>query len=318
MTDVDRLRRWQISNPIFASDELNPNLAVSPWAGHRDFVYDWIAFTRPRRVVELGTHYGCSFFAIAQAVKDFGLATELVAVDTWQGDDHTGPYSETVYDLVRQTIADHFSSLPINLLRKTFSEALIDVADASISMLHIDGYHTFDAVRHDFETWQQKLAPDAVVLFHDVAPSSCYGSADYWVEIRQRYPHLEFLEHSFGLGVLFPTGDTWYRRFQQAGCLEWIEYYRYKAEARLAKRESADKTIMIDDRDALIAKLESWVRDRDDAISAIEAMVDERDALITKLESWVRDRDEAISTIEAMVSERDALIAKLESLVRDR
>ena len=73
---------WVVSQPTFDSDDINPNLKVSPWAGHRNFAYDLINFVKPKLVVELGTHYGASFFAFLQASKDFDLKTEHVAVDT--------------------------------------------------------------------------------------------------------------------------------------------------------------------------------------------------------------------------------------------
>ena len=278
------LRNWVRHDPAFLSDEINPGLAVSPWAGHRDFAYDWIAFMRPSRIVELGTHFGCSFFAFAQAARDLGLETELVAVDTWAGDEHTGPYGEQVFDLVSSTVAAGFSALPIRLLRTTFMDARAEIEDRSVSMLHIDGFHTYEAVKEDCETWLPKLAENAVVFFHDVAPTSGYGSADYWAEIRKSYPHIEFLEHSFGLGVLFPKGDAWYRAFLAAGCADWIEYYRFKAEARLYARQNTAQAVMIEERDALIKMLEAWVKDRDEAIATIESMVVERDARIRKLE----------------------------------
>ncbi len=51
--------KWETSSPVYDSDQLSPMLAVSPWAGHRNFAYDLICFVKPRIVVELGTYSGC-------------------------------------------------------------------------------------------------------------------------------------------------------------------------------------------------------------------------------------------------------------------
>jgi predicted O-methyltransferase YrrM len=83
---------WNKYNKTFESVELNKQLDVNPWSGHRDFIYDLLVYLQPDTIVELGTHYGCSFFAMAQAIKDFNLETKLYGIDTWEGEEHAGKY----------------------------------------------------------------------------------------------------------------------------------------------------------------------------------------------------------------------------------
>lgn len=276
--------QWKLHDPTFDSDKLNPNLPFSPWGGHRHFAYDLVVALQPKRIVELGSHYGCSLFAFAQAIKDNGLFTEVFGVDTWQGDEHAGFYSNEVFELVEKTISEHYKELSIKLLRKTFLEARPDIENESVDILHIDGLHTYEAVVEDFETWLPKLAPEGVVLFHDVNPKLTYDSRQHWVEVSARFPALDF-DHSWGLGVLFPKGDT--NREMIAG-KHWEErrlVYQFGADARLSGQQVRDLTRFIDEQKVAMDKMESMIKDRDEAIISQTKLIDDRDAYIKVLEA---------------------------------
>lgn len=199
---------WRYNNPQFEVDAVEPAIQESPWGGHRKFAYDLATAIRPTSIVELGVFVGASLFAFAQAVKDNDLKTSLTGVDTWLGDAHAGHYADGVYQFVRGISEHIFSRQNVRLLRKTFLEARADVPNESVTILHIDGLHTYEAVREDFETWLCKVAPHGIVLFHDVATDRDYGSVTYWRELSTQYPSLTF-HHSHGLGVLFPKGERY-------------------------------------------------------------------------------------------------------------
>jgi hypothetical protein len=178
------------------------------WVGHIPFASWLVRVGKPRTIVELGTHSGNSYFAICQAVKQYETGSKCYAVDTWQGDAHALSYGEEIYDMVRKNNEENYASFS-KLLRMTFDEALSKFEDGSVDLLHIDGLHTYEAVKHDFETWLPKLAPDAIVLFHDTnVRKDDFGVWKYWAELKAQYADgIEFL-HSHGLGVLPICGEA--------------------------------------------------------------------------------------------------------------
>lgn len=176
-------------------------LAASHWAGHLPFAMWLTAALRPRVVVELGTYLGTSYCGFCQAIATLGLAARSYAVDTWKGDPHNGSNGpEILADLRRHHDPryGHFS----RLLVMTFDEAAPKFAAGEIDLLHIDGYHTYDTARHDFEVWRPKVSEQGVILLHDVAERKRdFGVWKLWDELTREYPSFAF-EHDHGLGLL--------------------------------------------------------------------------------------------------------------------
>jgi hypothetical protein len=184
-----------------SSFRLPAHFVGSAWTGHAPFASWIIDAARPGTVVELGTHNGFSLFSFAEAVRDLGLDTQVIGVDIWTGDDHSGFYGEEVFASVNQIVAQDYEGI-VHLYRKTFDEAAADFADGEIDLLHIDGRHGYEDVKHDFESYRDKLSPRAVVLFHDTHEfERGFGVHQFWAEIADTAPSFEF-HHSHGLGVL--------------------------------------------------------------------------------------------------------------------
>ncbi len=174
--------------------------AVS-WHEHIPFGMALVPMLRPRVLVELGVHTGDSYLAFCQAVVASGAGTRCFGVDNWRGDAHAGFYGDEVLRDLRTRHDETYGSFS-TLVQATFDDACGTFQAGAIDLLHIDGFHTYEAVRHDFETWLPKLSSCGVVLLHDVCVRERnFGVYRLWEELQSRWPSFTF-EHGYGLGVL--------------------------------------------------------------------------------------------------------------------
>ena len=280
---------------------IQPARVVGPtaWVGHIPFASWILARQHPAIFVELGTHTGNSYLAFCQAVQENGLNTKCYAVDTWHGDEHAGHYDDNVFNELSEYHNKNYEAFS-RLLRMTFDEALPYFTDGSIDLLHIDGLHTYEAVKHDFETWLPKLSRRGIVLFHDTnVRERGFGVWKLWEELCEKYPSMHF-EHSHGLGVLFVGKDI------PTEIQDMLQTYR--TDALTVKKFFAYLGQRIGQQYELTI-LHQAVAERDGQIAALHQAVAERDGQIAALHQAVAERDAQIAALHQAVAERDAQIA---------
>jgi GT2 family glycosyltransferase/glycosyltransferase involved in cell wall biosynthesis/uncharacterized coiled-coil DUF342 family protein len=173
----------------------------SGWIEHIPFAMFLVGALRPDTFVELGTQAGDSYCGVCEAVDMLGLSTRCYAVDSWKGDPQTGTYGPEILEDLRAHHDPLYGGFS-RLIESTFDKAALYFADGSIDLLHIDGYHTYETVRHDFDVWLPKMSPRGIVLFHDInVREHDFGVWRVWDEVRVSYPSFSFT-HAHGLGVL--------------------------------------------------------------------------------------------------------------------
>lgn len=138
---------------------------ISSWDGHFDYAIELVRLLNPTTVVELGVDYGYSIFAFA-----YPKIGNVYGIDWFNGDDNAG-IRNTYPEVMR--LKSEIEKLGINnitIIPGDFDN-IARIWAKPIDILHIDGLHTYEAVKNDFETWSKFLSPNGVVLFHDV---ECY------------------------------------------------------------------------------------------------------------------------------------------------
>jgi glycosyltransferase involved in cell wall biosynthesis/peptidoglycan hydrolase CwlO-like protein len=295
----------------------------STWYGHVPFAFWIVAAFEPRCLVELGTHHGLSYLSFCQAIDKFHLGTRAYAIDTWKGDEHSGFYGEEVFTELSDVHDSRYTSFS-RLVRATFDEAVEHFPDGAIDLLHIDGLHTYQAVKHDFETWRPKLAGRSIVLFHDTnVRERGFGVWKLWRELAESCPHFEFL-HAHGLGVLkigngFPFAiEALFAASNNEKTQTEVRALFARLGAQVSRQAQVGKTVNeiiseVGARDGRIAELSSEIVARDGRIAELSSEIVARDGRIAELSSEIIGRDARVDALSREISARGERITELEA-----
>ena len=143
--------------------------------GHVLFV-DWlIEEMQPKVTVDLGIDYGYSLIAFAH-----NNPGKVYGIDGFEGDEWTG--TRNTYDQVSGLV----TNLQLNnvTLIKGFFDDVVKTWDTKIDILHIDGFHSYEAVKNDFEKWSGFVNNTGVILFHDTdSQDTRFGVKQFFSEI---------------------------------------------------------------------------------------------------------------------------------------
>ena len=280
---------------------------VSAWIEHIPFAFALMQMVRPRCLVELGVQAGDSFLAFCQAVKTLELEVRCYGVDHWQGDGHTGAYGPEVLEGLREYHEPRYGGFSL-LVQSTFDEAVRSFPDGSIDLLHIDGWHTYEAVRHDFETWQPKLSPRAVVLFHDTnVRGHDFGVWRLWQELSAVYPHFEFM-HGNGLGVLVYGKEAPPAALQLAGLrgpdADTVRHFYFTLGHKLSLALDLNQF-----RD-IATESQSELADCRKELAQRKAELAQREAELAQREAEFTQREAELAQCKAELTQREAELAQ--------
>ncbi|HAF25553.1 MAG TPA: hypothetical protein DCK93_22035 [Blastocatellia bacterium] len=121
-----------------------------------------LACPQGANALEIGSHLGKSACYLASGLS--ARNGHLYCVDTWQNETMHDGEADTLSEFKQNTQAVSH----ILTLRRTKSSALC-ASDISLPLhlVFIDGDHTYDVVRGDFEKIAPWVADDGIVAFHD-------------------------------------------------------------------------------------------------------------------------------------------------------
>jgi predicted O-methyltransferase YrrM len=149
-------------------------------SGDQNLGLGWLYYAlariiRPTNVVVIGSYRGYAPLVFARALADNAEGGEVHFIDPSLVDDHWKEPAEV------QTYFGEFDITNITHHCMTTQEFIATPAYRELEppgIVFVDGYHTAEQARIDFDAFADKLAPQGVILLHDSIwrlPSPMYG-----------------------------------------------------------------------------------------------------------------------------------------------
>jgi len=163
---------------------------------------------RPTAVVVIGSYRGFVPMVLGKALVDNGSDGQVHFVDPSFVDDFWKDAAA-----VNAHFAHHGLSNIHHYLMTTqqFVESAAYRELESLGMVFVDGYHTEEQVRFDYEAFRDRLTGDGITLFHDssyIKPSRVYGKdriytrrVKCFIDTLKQDPALQVFDLPFGAGV---------------------------------------------------------------------------------------------------------------------
>jgi predicted O-methyltransferase YrrM len=173
----------------------------------------------PKFLVEIGTAGGGSLFLLSRiASRD----ASLISIDLPPGKFVSG-YPES-----RRSLYKSFARLGqrIYLIRKdshnlkTLDEVKNILGNNKLDLLFIDGDHSLEGVKRDFELYGPLVKDGGFIILHDIVtgPARAVGGVpEFWAEIKKRYKYYEIVKDwgqgGYGIGIIHNDTKKSQRRY---------------------------------------------------------------------------------------------------------
>ncbi|MCH6575539.1 MAG: class I SAM-dependent methyltransferase [Bacteroidetes bacterium] len=165
---------------------------------------------KPKKILEIGTAGGGTLFLLSKIASENAT---IISIDL-----PGGPFGGELYPDWKIPIFECFKekSQKIHLLRcnshlpSSIEKIKKIIGDEKLDFLFIDGDHTYEGVKQDFENYSKLVKLGGIIAFHDIntGPEELVGGVPkFWNEISSKFFVSELKDekkfHSYGIGILF-------------------------------------------------------------------------------------------------------------------
>ena len=165
------------------------------------WLLDRVRECKPRVIVEIGTDEGGTLFLWSRVAPDDAV---IVAIDSRP----LGMLGRvSAYAIVRRGFARGQQRLELLFGRDSHDSMTVEdlertLADTPIDFLFIDGDHSYEGVRQDFERYASLVRPGGMVALHDVVAADAPGVARFWSELAETHATEVRADSIYGIGIV--------------------------------------------------------------------------------------------------------------------
>lgn len=190
---IDRI--WRGQDPMAGFPNNLFEFDLQGWNSQHPYLAEAIQQLRPPVAVEIGVWKGGSTVFMANQMKQAGLASCVIAIDTWLGSSehwltdeyfasmsflqgYPALYQKFVSNTIRAGVADYVVPLPLDSLNASL---VLKGARICPALIHLDAGHDYDSVSADLKAWWPVLAPGGLLVGDD------YFTNGQWVTVRAAF-----------------------------------------------------------------------------------------------------------------------------------
>lgn len=169
---------------------------------------DDVKSLRPQTILEIGTHRGGTLFLWTRFAQPDAT---LISIDLPRGK-FGGGFSPFRVPMYRRFVR---VNQQLHLLRAdshavtTLDQTQQLLAGRPLDLLFIDGDHTFDGAKSDWQMYAPLVRRGGLIVFHDIAGNYADTQVkSFWDSLKSQYSHREYISHpngKFGIGILEPS-----------------------------------------------------------------------------------------------------------------
>lgn len=154
----------------------------------------------PKNIIEIGSFYGGTLW---YWLRDFYLS-KLCVIDLpiTKIDPRFKKMQEcrNLWNVWLEGVEDFEGILADSRDEQTVNKAHKIFNDKDADMLFIDGDHTKQCVKADYENYSPLVRKNGLIVFHDILSEA--GVREFWQEVKIGRKHIEIMSE-FGIGILY-------------------------------------------------------------------------------------------------------------------
>jgi predicted O-methyltransferase YrrM len=185
---------------------------IRPMQVHEEFKGFLALFKEkaPKVIIEIGTAYGGSLFALCKLAPEDAFTISIDLPGGAFGDGYP-EWKTPIYKYFKKEKQELILLREDSHLEASLEKIKKILNGKEVDFLFIDGDHTYEGVKQDFEMYSPLVKKDGIIAFHDIAPNGLKefagGVPIFWKEIKDKYEHKEFVKDQmqvgYGIGCLF-------------------------------------------------------------------------------------------------------------------